>query len=197
MKKVRGLLVLIGAIALVLVGFLFAKLLNSDSQPKVSATSIEERLSTCSSLTTARLDYRGMIKYSDGDITFINKKSFSMIYDAHITAGIDLAKAKVDIHDSQIMITLPAAEIQDIMVDSDTIEFYDEKFALFNWTDKSDTAKALDYAREDATKKATQTEILEQANEQAQTAITALLTPLTQEKDTPYQITFAKEQVSK
>lgn len=189
MKKMRSLIIIIAAAALVAVGFLGAKLLNKEPKVTVSAVSIEERLSKCSSLTTARLDYRGIIKYSEGEIDFINKKSFSMIYDAHIKAGIDLSQAVVEVSGKSIRIRIPAPEIQDITIDSDTLEFYDEKFALFNWTNKEDTTKAIAYAKNDAEAKAGQTDILEQAREQAAAVIETLIQPITEDNTNSYELT--------
>lgn len=193
MKKFRFIIVIIAVVSLIAVGFLGARLLDKNSEPKVSVTSIEERLSKCSSLTTSRLDYRGLIKYEDGDIQYINKKSFSMIYDAHIKAGIDLSKAEVQIDGKKITIRIPRPEIQDIVIDSDSLEFYDEKLALFNWTDKEDTAKALEYAKEDAGEKAAQTDILAQASEQARTVIETLILPITSDSDAGYSIEFIEK----
>ena len=181
MKKIQGLLVLVAAIALIAVGFLASRLLESGPEVTVSATSIEERLTRCSSLTTARLEYRGLVKYEEGDIPLINIKAFSMIYDAQISAGIDLENAQVEISGRDISITLPEPAVQDITIDPDSLEFYDEQFALFNWTDREDTVKAMDYAMEDAQAKATQTDILAQAKKQAQTVIETLLAPVTED----------------
>lgn len=189
MKKRYILLTVIAAAALIATGFLSARLLDKE-KITVSASSIEERLSKCSSLTTARLDYRGMIKYEEGDIPYINKKSFSMIYDAHIKAGIDLSQAKVEVNGKKIKVTVPAPEIQDIVVSPDSLEFYDEKLALFNWTDREDTAKAMEYAKQDAAAKASQTDILTQASDQAKTVINTLITPISDSKDEEYQIEF-------
>ncbi|MCI9237908.1 MAG: DUF4230 domain-containing protein [Dorea sp.] len=189
MKKRYILLTVIAAAALIATGFLSARLLDKE-KITVSASSIEERLSKCSSLTTARLDYRGMIKYEEGDIPYINKKSFSMIYDAHIKAGIDLSQAKVEVNGKKIKVTVPAPEIQDIVVSPDSLEFYDEKLALFNWTDREDTAKAMEYAEQDAAAKTSQTDILTQASDQAKTVINTLITPISDSKDEEYQIEF-------
>ena len=186
MKKLRIAIAAIAVIALIAVGFLAARLLDKEPKVTVDATSIEERLSRCSSLTTARLDYRGMIKYSEGEIQFINKKGFSMIYDAQIKAGIDLSKADVSVSGDKISITVPEPEIQDITIDSDSLEFYDEQLALFNWTDKEDTTKAIAYAKEDAQAKAEHTDILSQASAQAETVIETLFAPLTEENS--YQL---------
>lgn len=189
MKKRYILLTAIAVVALIATGFLSARLLDKE-KVTVSASSIEERLSKCSSLTTARLDYRGMIKYEEGDIPYINKKSFSMIYDAHIKAGIDLSKANVEVTGKKIKVTVPAPEIQDIVIAPDSLEFYDEKLALFNWTDREDTAKAMEYAKQDAAAKADQTDILAQASDQAKTVIETLIAPITDNKDEEYQIEF-------
>lgn len=189
MKKMRFLIAGIAAAALIAVGFLGARLFDREPKVTVSATSIEERLSRCSSLTTARLDYRGIIKYSEGEIQFINKKSFSMIYDAHIKAGIDLSKAEVNVSGKSIHITIPQPQIQDITIDSDSLEFYDEQFALFNWTNKEDTTKAIAYAKEDAQAKAGQTDILAQASEQARTVIETLIQPITEDGSNSYKLT--------
>ncbi len=189
MKKRYILLTVIAVAALIATGFLAARLLDRE-KVTVSASSIEERLSKCSSLTTARLDYRGMIKYEEGDIPYINQKSFSMIYDAHIKAGIDLSQAKVEVNGKKIKVTVPAPEIQDITIDSDSLEFYDEKLALFNWTDREDTAKAMEYAKQDAAAKAAESDILTQASAQAQTVIETLITPLADTKSEACQIEF-------
>lgn len=188
MKKFRVLIVLIAMAALIAVGFLSARLLDKEPKVTVSAASIEEQLSRCSSLTTARLDYRGLLKYEEGEIQFINKKSFSMIYDAQIKAGIDLSEAVVEIHGSTIQVHIPKPEVQDITIDSDSLEFYDEQLALFNWTNKEDTIKAIAYAKEDAAAKAAQTNLLTQASEQAETLIETLLLPITNDEKSSYTL---------
>lgn len=178
MRKFRTLIFLVMVVALVALGYQTGKSRAKEAEPKIDATAISEQLSKCSSLTTALLDYRGIVKYTDGEIAFINQKSFSMIYDAHVKAGVDLSQAEVVVSGNTATVTLPEAEIQDISVDPDSLEFYDEQFALFNWTNKEDTAKAIEYAREDALTKANASDILIQASEQAETAITTLLSPL-------------------
>ena len=175
MKKIKTILIVVAAVALAGGGFWFARLLDRASEPGVNATSIREEISRCSELATARLDYRGLIKYSDGDIPLINQKSFSMIYDATIRAGIDLSQAEVEVSGNTITVTLPAPQILDITVDPDSLEFYDEQFALFNWTDKEDTTEAMSYAREDAEEKAGQEGLLEEASEQAKNVIETLV----------------------
>ena len=118
----------------------------------------------------------------------MTQKSFSMIYDAKITAGIDLSQTKVSIDGNHIKVVLPNPEIQDIIIDSDSLEFYDEQSALFNWTEKEDTQKAMSYAKEDAAEKAKQVDLITRASEQAESVIKNLLLPFTEDIDNPYTI---------
>lgn len=184
---------IICAVALVAVGFLAAQLLHKEPKVTVSATSIEEKLSACSDLATARLDYRGIVKYSEGEIPIINQKGFSMIYDARIKAGIDLSKADVTVHGNTIKVVVPKPEVQDIIIDSDSLEFYDEKLALFNWTNKEDTKEALKYAKKDAESKVDKTELLKEASAQAKTLIENLIIPVKEGQKQEYEIIFEEK----
>lgn len=73
--------------------------------------------------------------------------------------------------DQALTIRLPQAEIQDVTIASDSLEFYDEKFALFNFQDRTDTVTALQYAEEDARERAADTDLTSAADEKAQTLI--------------------------
>ena len=52
-------------------------------------------LEEVSDLTTEKLVYNGYIHYEEGDIPFINKKSYGMTYEAEVKAGIDMNEIKV------------------------------------------------------------------------------------------------------
>ena len=104
-----------------------------------------------------------------------------MLYEAKVKAGIDMSKISVEVNKKKIQVTLPKATIQDTVIDSDTLEFYDEKNSLFNWEEKQDTVNALQLAKEDAKSRIDDTKLLEQAQSQAKLLIESLFLPLTQE----------------
>ena len=108
-----------------------------------------------------------------------------MIYDAHIKAGIDFSQIQVEAADQALTIRLPQAEIQDVTIASDSLEFYDEKFALFNFQDRTDTVTALQYAEEDARERAADTDLTSAADEKAQTLILGFLNSLWNAEDAP------------
>ncbi|WP_102379503.1 DUF4230 domain-containing protein [Raoultibacter timonensis] len=191
MKKI---LIGIGAVALVVLGFVGSQVWNKAMEPSVSlsATSIQEQLTETSELATAKLEYRGLVRYENGDIDFLTKKGFTMVYDAEVKAGVDLSQASVDVNGRSITVQLPMAEVQSISIDPDSIEFYDESFALFNWENKQDTTEALVLAKDDAEGKVDQVSMIEQANGQAKTVVESLLAPFTQ-GDNAYTLTVVQQ----
>ncbi len=191
MKKI---LIGVGAVALVVLGVVGAQMWNKAMEPSVSlsATSIQEQLSESSELTTSKLDYRGLVRYENGDIDFLTKKGFTMVYDAEVRAGVDLSQASVELNGRSITVQLPMAEVQAISIDPDSIEFYDEAFALFNWDNKQDTTEALVLAKQDAEGKVDQVSMIEQANNQAKTVVESLLRPFTQGENA-YTLTVVQQ----
>lgn len=178
MKKI---VMVIVAVALIAAGVFGTLAVQRTFEPSISlsSTSIQEQLSDCSELATAKLDYRGLVRYENGDIDFITKKAFTMVYDAEVRAGVDLAQARVEVSGNAITVSLPAPQLLGIEIDPNSLEFYDSSFALFNWENKQDTAKALKAAQADAEGKVDQTGMIEQANEQARTLVENLLHPFT------------------
>lgn len=186
MKKI---IVGVVAIALVALGAFSALAVQRMIEPSVSlsSSSIQEQLTNCSELATAKLDYRGLVRYENGDIDFINKKSFSMVYDAEVRAGVDLGQARVEVSGNTVTVYLPQPQMLSVEIDPNSIEFYDSSVALFNWENKQDTAEALKVAQSDAEAKINQSGMLEQAKSQAHTLVENLLQPFT-EGDNAYAI---------
>lgn len=161
------LLVVLSVILATACALLGAKIVESSRKPSIDETTVTTQLKSCSDLATSKMMYRGLLTYESGSIDLWDKKSFQMIYDANIKAGVDMSKAKVSMDRKKIDIVLPAATIQDVSVDPDSIKIYDQKYSLLNWTDRSDTSAAMSQAKRDARKAAEQSNIAEQADEQA------------------------------
>lgn len=188
-NKLLVIMAIVCVIALIAVGVLSVKLFETRKEAKVSTSVITEQLQNMSDLTTSQLQYRGLVRYEEGNIAFINKKSYTMLYDAIVKAGIDMEKVSVDVSKNKIKVFLPKATVQDIVINSDTIEFYDEKNSLFNWEEKQDTVTALQLAKEDAKERIDESQLLKQAEGQAELLIRNLLFPMTNE-DYTLEITF-------
>jgi hypothetical protein len=115
-----------------------------------------------------------LVQYTDGKVPFLTKKAFSMIYRAEVKAGVELSETDIQITDTTVELTLPEVEVFSIEVDSNSIQFYDEKSALFNWTDKEDVVKAVKKAEEDVENKADIEGLVKEAKEQNESLLKGL-----------------------
>lgn len=192
MKSIRFWGVVIGAAALVAVGFLGAKLLDRAAEPSVtmSADTVAEQLVECSELATMKLEYRGLVTYEEGELPLLTKKAFTMIYDADVRAGVDLSQATVEVAGSSVKVSLPTATVQSIAIDPDSLQFYDQRYALLNWQDRDDTAKALQMAQDDAEAKVDHTAMIGDAQKQAETIVETMLLPFTEDGDYTIEVSF-------
>ena len=141
------------------------------------SANITTALEKSSELITSKVNFKGIAKYSDAGVPIINKGDFVMLYTATVKAGIDIEKVEfaIDNTNRTVYIYVPKAEIIDVKIDSDSLEYINESFVLFNNDEKADTAKALKMAEENAEKDALETGILDLADQQSQTLIKGIL----------------------
>lgn len=159
----------------VFAGFKAGRMVYKDTQPEITTAYISGKINGVSELTTAEMLYSGLVIYSEGEIPLLTQKGFSMRYTANIRAGIDFSEISIKITDSKVVVKVPEAKVQSIDVDPDSIEFYDERYALFNWTDKRDVVDAISISKEDATAHANVEELIKKAYVQTGTVIKNIL----------------------
>lgn len=150
---------------------------------EVTVEYLEKALVNISELSTAELSYTGICTVEEGEIPFITKKGFSMLYKGTVKAGIDASAIGIDITDKEVIIKLPEAKLWDPVVDPSSIQFYDEKKALFNWTELSDSVDGIILAREDIKRQAENDGIIEKADKQAEYIVRGLLEDIVKEAD--------------
>ena len=148
------------------------------NEPIISKEIVASKLNTVSELCTARLTYNGLIRYEEGKIPLITKKAFFMVYQAEVKAGVDLSLAKVTIEEKTIKIKLPSSMIQDLYIVQDSIQFYDEKTALFNASDRDDALDALKEAEKHVRENASLSELMDEAETQAELIVKGLFSDL-------------------
>lgn len=176
------------ALVCAVLGIFLGKWIEQQKKPVFNGRVIQQKISMCSELTTSTLDYHGAVYFEDGGIPWITQKTFTMGYDAHVEAGIDLSKTQVEVEDNVIYVTLPDVEVQDIVIDPNSLTFDDESFALLNWKKHEDVAEALQYAYEDAYTHVNETQLKEKARTQAEDVIRTLLTPIIEDENNTYEI---------
>ncbi len=173
-SKIIFILVLVIIIVLIILGF---KGINFNA--KADVTYLNQLLEKSSELTTAKLKITGIENYNDEGITIINRSDFTMVYTATISAGVDLKEVSISSNDisKEIVVTMPKAKVFDCHVNQSDIQYFDEKFALFNVDSKEDANKACALAEEDGVKEAENTGILDFAETEAEYVIKDILTP--------------------
>lgn len=173
MKKILSILITLCIGAGLAAGGMYY--MHVKSQPKVEAKGLMERLEESSELTVAKNIYTGIVKFSEGSVPLINKNGFSMKYEAEIDAGFDLEKVSIEVTDEQVIVTVPAAEIQSISIDPDSLEFYDNKISIFKTDRKEATKKALQLAEKDAEENATRRGLMDEADRRAEVIFKGIL----------------------
>lgn len=152
-------------------------LVTYNRTPQADTTSMNKLLREASDLTTAELRLTNITKFEDEGIKFLNRSDFIMVYEATVWAGIDVEKVEIiPNHSTKVIeVNIPKATIQNVKVDSSTIEYFDEGFSLFNPNEKEDNNAAIVKAEEDIKEDALKSGILELADKQSATLIEGLL----------------------
>ena len=173
-KTITAIVILVIVISVALSIFIS---LNYNYQAKADTEYLNALVLKSSELTTAKLNYTGMTKYTDEGIDIINKADFTMVYKATVRAGINVDEVEITSDDENkiIYVSIPKATVQEIKIDNSSIEYFDQKFALFNTDEKEDNNKAIALAEEAAEKEAANMGVLELANEQSATLIKGIL----------------------
>ncbi len=185
MKTFKNILIALLALLLIVavgVGYLMlsgrmANPFEQKTQATISAEEVEEQLEKCSDLTTAKLTYKGIVHFTEGQIKYLTKNEFNMQYTAKAVAGIDMSKVTVEVTDpadgnpGKVIITVPKATLQDLTIDEKSLAFYDEKTALFNKVNHEDVQDALVAATEDAKENMGKKSLIAEAQSNAEDVI--------------------------
>lgn len=171
----RGLFTFVVAVVLLMIGGVIGQHLPKASHETVTEATISARLAEIGELSTEKYTYTGLYKLTQGEIPLITQKGFSMVYTANFKAGIKVKDVQVKVDQSKVTVTLPAAKILSAAIDPSSIKFYDQKAALFNWSQKEDVTKAEKAALKRAQAAAIKAGILTSAQQSAKKLVKQLL----------------------
>ena len=172
----KAIIVGVCALALIVLVACIIPLLHNDEE-KVDTAYMVTLLAESSELTTAKLHYTGMSEFEDTGVAFINKSNFIMVYEATARIGVDVEQVTVRADDANktIHVSIPKATVQEVNVDTSTIKYFDEKFALFNFDQKEDSNTAIALVEEKALEEIEGMGVLEMADTQAASLIKGIL----------------------
>lgn len=170
---VSAILIVVGTFG----GMTVGKWIEQRRQATVDTEYVKALITKSSELTAAKFNYTGMTEYEDSGIAVLSKSNFIMVYKATARAGIDVQKVKVKVDDAKktVLLTIPRAEIQDVKVDTSSIQYFDEGFALANTNQKEDSNEAINMAEKDAREEIKTSGVLEMADTQSEALIKGIL----------------------
>ncbi len=169
------------------IGYRIRGMMEDRRKPKVTSSYLESKISEASDLTSAELSYDGLLEVTEGKIPFITEKGFSMRYTAKIRSGINVSDVKISVSDEEVIVTVPRSDVQSVYVDPESIEFFDKKFALFNWSSNYDVVDAIAAAEDDAI---AHTELINELNQKADQQTESVLRGLLEDAVGERELTF-------
>lgn len=147
------------------------------SFPKADTKALLGVVQEASELTTAKITFTSKTEYEDSGIAFINKSNFIMMYDAEARVGIDVEKVKIRTNNFKkiVYVEIPRATVLDVKVDVESIQYFDEKFSLFNFNKKEDSNKAIAMAESSVEEDLNKMGVIPLADKQSEKLIVGLL----------------------
>ncbi|MDO5663803.1 MAG: DUF4230 domain-containing protein [Bacteroidia bacterium] len=131
-------------------------------------------------LATVKYNYAGVIGYKDNykvlNISVpLTDKYFLLKYNGYLKAGVDFSRIKVNINGENVHVSMPRAQILDIVIDENSVKVYDESDNAFNPIKISDYNNALIEEKKTMRQDAIKQGVLKDANGQAELAVKSLL----------------------
>ena len=156
-------------------------------EKEVTVEALQEGLNDMGILITQEYYFTDLISFSSikkflkTEIVLpFTESSYMVSYDGVVTAGIDLAAARVEKEDGQkrIVVHLPKASIQAVDIDLDSFELHEEKVGLGNHISVQDFNSSLQELEATAKRKAVDRGLLEKADETTRVVISHFVSSL-------------------
>lgn len=183
-KTIKGIIIIL--VVFLVFSYFYLYFENNKDHLKthlIETKKIEEKVISLGELSSLQYNYKNMVHYEDCldirgyEIPF-TQKSFFIMYEGYIKAGVNLKTVEIRLHDdNKISIALDSAEFTDHVIDENQIKIYDEKSGLFNKIILEDAFHVLAEEKKKTETQLKHEEFLEDANNQT----IKLLTPVLKE----------------
>ncbi len=188
-KITKKIMLFVGGIIIIIliIGFMKA---HNENKLTITTKSSLEKIMEINKLSTIEYTYNAIVtKYKNDEVKEDNVEYY-VAYNGKVTAGIDFNEINIDVDykEKKIYVTLPNVEIHETNVDMGTLDYIHEK----NVPEKdSISQEAYKLCKNDLRERAqNETELLSNAEENAKSAIEALLKPWVESVDKEFQIEF-------
>lgn len=154
--------------------------INGTRTKKYDTSTVLSKIVHIQELATVKYSYSGVIGFKDNfkilNISVpLTDKYFLLKYNGYLKAGVDFSRVKVNINGEYVHVSMPRAQIFDVVIDENSVKVYNESENAFNPIKISDYNKALIGEKETMRQDAVRQGVLNDANSQAELAVKSLL----------------------
>lgn len=193
MKNLKKVLFIVVFILIAFVGGMFFA--NKQTEPEITSTLIQNRIEQASDLVTTKYHYGKVGKFENslslnGWSIPLTNKNFILTFEGEIQLGTDLSKAKVDIKDSTIYVTVDKPTVISNSIDESSIEVYDETKNIFNPISVNDYKKFAVEQKETALSEAKKKGLMKTAQENTKKSVKEIISIIPDTDEYTIEVAF-------
>ena len=168
---------------------------NKQTEPEITSTLIQNRIEQASDLVTTKYHYAKVGKFENslslnGWSIPLTNKNFILTFEGEIQLGTDLSKAKVDIKDSTIYVTVDKPTVISNSIDESSIEVYDETKNIFNPISVNDYKKFAVEQKETALSEAKKKGLMKTAQENTKKSVKEIISIIPDTDEYTIEVAF-------
>lgn len=193
MKNLKKFLFIVVFILIAFVGGMFFA--NKQTEPEITSTLIQNRIEQASDLVTTKYHYAKVGKFENslslnGWSIPLTNKNFILTFEGEIQLGTDLSKAKVDMKDSTIYVTVDKPTVISNSIDEASIEVYDETKNIFNPISVNDYKKFAVEQKETALSEAKKKGLMKTAQENTKKSVKDIISIIPDTDEYTIEVSF-------
>lgn len=193
MKNLKKFLFIVVFILIAFVGGMFFA--NKQTKPEITSTLIQNRIEQASDLVTTKYHYAKVGKFENslslnGWSIPLTNKNFILTFEGEIQLGTDLSKAKVDMKDSTIYVTVDKPTVISNSIDEASIEVYDETKNIFNPISVNDYKKFAVEQKETALSEAKKKGLMKTAQENTKKSVKEIISIIPDTDEYTIEVSF-------
>ena len=193
MKNLKKVLFVVIFILIAFVGGMFFA--NKQTEPEITSTLIQNRIEQANDLVTTKYHYAKVGKFENslslnGWSIPLTNKNFILTFEGEIQLGTDLSKAKVEVKDSTIYITVAKPSVISNSIDESSIEVYDETKNIFNPISVSDYKAFAVEQKDKALAEAKKKGLMKTAQENTKKSIKQIISIIPDTDEYTIEVTF-------
>lgn len=147
------------------------------------STIIVEKIVNIQELATIKSNFTGVISYKDAIKLFkfnvpLTGKFFLLKYNGYMKAGVDFSRVHVEVEEKKVTVSIPRAQILDIVIDENSIAVFSESDNMFNPIKIGDVTEALSTEKQNLRREAVKGGLLDEAYRQAELTLRTFLTEM-------------------